>query len=131
MRALGPLFMATAFMEVGAGLGMAVIPNLAIWFLLGVREPSPEALIVGRVGGAGLVAIGVACWLARDDRGSRSQRGLLWGILIYNVGTCVVLAFAGLMLRMDGIALWPVVALHAVMTIWCAANLRAPAANTR
>jgi hypothetical protein len=94
-------------------------------------EPSPEALIVGRVGGAGLVAIGVACWLARDDRSSRSQHGLLWGVLIYNVGTCIVLAFAGLTLRMDGVALWPVVLLHAVMTIWCAANLRASAASAR
>jgi len=131
MRSLGKLFMATTLLEVGAGLCMVVFPTLTIWLLLGVREPSPEALIVGRVGGAGLVAIGVACWLARDDRSSQSQHGLLWGILIYNIGTCAVLVFAGLMLRMDGVSLWPVVVLHAIMTIWCAANLRVSAANAR
>ena len=131
MRSQGMLFTATALIEVGAGLSLVSLPALAIWHLLGVREPSPESLIVSRVCGAGLLAIGVACWLARDDRGSRSQHGLLWGMLVYNVGACTVLAFAGSMLSVVGGALWPGVALHAVMTIWCALNLRASAANAR
>ena len=42
------------------------------------------------------------------------------------VGTCVVLASAGLISRMDGVALWPGVALHAVMAIWCAASFGNP-----
>ena len=125
MRSLGKLFVATTLLEVGAGLCLVGVPAFAIWFLLDVREPSAEALIMSRVGGAGLVAIGVACWLARDDRGSRSRHGLLCGVLLYNVGASVVLAFAGLTSRMDGVALWPAVAPHTVMTIWCAANLRA------
>jgi len=125
------LFTATALIEIGAGLSLVILPALAIWLLLGVREPSPEALIVSRVCGAGLLAIGVACWLARHDHGSRSQHGLLWAILVYNVGACAVLAFAGSMLSMAGGALWPGVGLHAVMTIWCALNLRASAANAR
>jgi hypothetical protein len=129
MRSQGELFIATAIIEVGAGLSLVSLPALAIGLLLGVREPSPEALIVGRVGGAALLAIGVACWLARDDRGGRSQHGLLWGMLIYNVGACAVLTFAGSMLRMAGVALWPGVVLHAAMAIWCAVNLRTSAAQ--
>jgi hypothetical protein len=129
MRSQGKLFIATAIIEVGAGLSLVSLPALAIGLLLGVREPSPEALIVGRVGGAALLAIGVACWLARDDRGGRSQHGLLWGMLIYNVGACAVLTFAGSMLRMAGVALWPGVVLHAAMAIWCAVNLRTSAAQ--
>jgi hypothetical protein len=117
----GTLFMATALIEVGAGLSLVSVPALVIWLLLGVREPSPEALVVGRVGGAGLLAIGVACWLARDDRGSRSQHSLLWAVLVYNVGACAVLAFAGSKLALAGVALWPAVGLHAAITIWCAA----------
>jgi hypothetical protein len=131
MRSQGKLFMATALLEVGAGLSLVSFPALAIWLVLGVLEPSTEALIVGRVGGAGLLAIGVACWLARDDQGSRSQHGLLWAMLIYNVGACTVLAFAGWMSSMAGVALWPGVGLHGIMTIWCALNLPASAANTR
>jgi hypothetical protein len=118
MRSQEKLFIATALIEVGVGLSLLCLPAMAIWFLLGVGEPSPDAIIVGRVGGAGLLAIGVACWLARDDGDSRSQHGLLWGMIIYNVGACVVLAIAGSM-RMSGVALWPAVVLHAAMTIWC------------
>ena len=114
------LFAAAAFIEVGAGLALVGLPALGIWLLLGVRGPSPEALIVSRVCGAAMLAIGVACWFARDDRGSRSQHGLLWAMLIYNVGTCIVLAFAGLELQMAGVGLWPAVGLHGLMTIWCA-----------
>jgi hypothetical protein len=131
MRSQGKLFIATAIIEVGTGLSLVSLPALAIGLLLGVREPSPEALIVGRVGGAALLAIGVACWLARDDRGGRSQHGLLWGMLIYNLGACAVLTSAGSMLRMAGVALWPGVVLHAAMAIWCAVNLRTSAANER
>lgn len=118
------LFIATALIEVGAGLVLVSVPAAAMWLLFGVREPSIEALIVGRIGGASLIAIGVACWLARDDRGSRSQQGLLWGMLAYNVGACAVLAYVGSMLPTVGVALWPGAVLHALMTTWCAVNLR-------
>ena len=129
MRTQKMLFTAAALIEVGAGLSLVGLPAVAIWLLLGVGGPSPEALIVSRVCGAGLLAIGVACWLARGDGGSRSQHGLLWAMLIYNVGVSIVLAFAGLKLQMAGDALWPGVGLHAVMTSWCALNLRASAAR--
>lgn len=124
MRSRKKLFIATAIIEVGAGLSLIIVPALVMWLLLAVREPSPEALIVGRVGGAGLLAIGIACWLACNDRDTRTQDGLLCGMLIYNVCVCAVLAYARSMLSMAGVALWPGVVLHAVMTSWCAVNLR-------
>jgi len=123
------LLISTALLEVVAGVSLVCLPALAIRLLFGVGAPSPEALAVGRLGGAGLLAIGVACWLARDDRGSRSQHGLLWGMLTYNVGACVVLASVGVLLRISGVGLWPAVMLHAALTIWCAANLRASGAD--
>ena len=119
------LFTASALIEAAAGLPMVLLPALALWVLLGVREPSREALIASRIGGAAVLAITVACWIGRDDRGSSSQHGLLWALLLYNVGAFTVLAISGAMLQMAGIALWPAVGLHAVMTIWCALNLRA------
>jgi hypothetical protein len=125
VRSQKNLFVATALIEVGAGLALVSLPALAIKVLLGVADPSPEALIVSRVGGAGILALAVACWLGRDDRGSGSQHGLLWAALVYNVVALIVLAFAGSVLRMAGVALWPAVGLHVVMTIWCVLNLRA------
>jgi len=125
MRTQQKLFTASALIEAAAGLPLVSLPALAIWLLLGVREPSPEALIVSRIGGAALLAIAVACWLGRVDGGSPSQHGLLWALLLYNVGAFAVLAYSGSMLRMAGVALWPAVGLHAVMAIWCGLNLRA------
>ena len=125
MRSQEKLFTASALIEAAAGLPLVSLPALAIWLLLGVREPSAEALIVSRIGGAALLAIAVACWLGRVDGGSPSQHGMLWALLLYNVGAFAVLAFSGSMLRMAGVALWPAVGLHAVMAIWCGLNLRA------
>jgi hypothetical protein len=79
---------------------------------------------VDRVAGIALFALGIACWLARDDTQSRAARGLVAAMLLYNVGTVAVLTFAGVGLRLHGIALWPAVVLHAVMAVWCAGCLR-------
>jgi hypothetical protein len=129
MRSHGRFLIATALIECGAGLSLVCLPALTIWLVLGVRSPSPEALVVGPLGGMGLCALGIACWLARDDDGSRSQRGLVCGMLLYNVGACLVLGVAGSMLGMSGVALWPAVVLHAAMTMWCVVQLRASAGN--
>src|SRR4051812_13440187 len=124
MRTQRTLFTTTALIETGAGLALLGLPALVIRLAFGVREPAHEALMVARVGGAGLLALGVACWLARNDDGSSAKHGLLWAMLVYNVGVCAVLAFAGLTSSMTGVALWPMAGLHAVMAVWCARNLR-------
>jgi hypothetical protein len=131
MRSRKKLFTVTALIEVGAGLSLLSLPGLAIRLLFGVRESSLEALVVGRIGGAALLALGVACYLARDDPGSRSQYGLLWAMLIYNVGACVGFAFAGLIAQMTGVVFWPGAALHAAIAIWFVVTLRASAAKAR
>lgn len=124
MRSQRVLFITTAVLEFGAGLFLVGSPGLPIWLVLNAREPSPEALILGRAWGAALLAIGIACWMARGDAGSRSGRGILWGLLIYNVAACVILAGA-LMAQMVGLLLWPALALHAVLAIWCVVCIRA------
>jgi hypothetical protein len=129
VRSQRKLFTATSLLELGAGLGLMSLPALAIHLLLGVESPSPEALTAGRVAGAALIAIGGACWFARDDRGSRSQHGLLWALLAYNVGTTAVLAVAGATTSMTGAMLWPAVGLHVAMAIWCALTLRGSTPN--
>jgi hypothetical protein len=117
------LFLVTALMEAGVGLSLLAAPALVISLLFGIPAPSPEALIVARVGGAGLLAIGIACGFARNDPGSATQRGLLWAILVYNAAATGVLALAG-STSLAGVMLWPVVALHAAMLVWCAASAR-------
>src|SRR4051812_11927105 len=113
------LFIVTAFVETGTGLSLLVLPTVPLALLLGSSEAAPETLLVGRVAGAALLGIGVACWLTRHDERTPAQLGLLAGILLYNVAVAVLLGFAGADLEMAGIVLWPAVVLHTALAVWC------------
>ena len=108
----------TAIIEAATGLALIAVPAIVVRLLLGA-EISGASIPLGRVAGAALLALGVACWLARDDRQSRTARGLVVAMLMYNLVATAVLAFAGIGLGLHGIVLWPAVFLHAVMAIWC------------
>jgi hypothetical protein len=114
----------TAIIEAATGFGLIVIPSVVVRLLLGSPLDTPAAVTLGRVAGAALLALGVACWLARDDRQSRTARGLVVAMLMYNIVATAVLAFAGIGLGLHGVALWPAVVLHAAMGAWCVACLR-------
>ena len=114
----------TAVIELGAGLALLCFTRTAVALLLGSPLDTPTALTVARVGGAGLLSLGIASWLARDDSQSRAARGLVAAMLFYDIAAAAILAFAGIGLGLDGVALWPAVVLHVVMTVWCVAWLR-------
>ncbi len=113
----------TAIIEAATGLALIAVPAIVVWLLLGA-EISGASIPLGRVAGAALLALGVACWLARDDTQSRATRGLVVAMLMYNIPVTAVLAFAGIGLGLHGVALWLAVVLHAAMAIWCIVCLR-------
>ncbi|HEX4143130.1 MAG TPA: hypothetical protein VHY91_06240 [Pirellulales bacterium] len=113
---------ASAVIEVVAGLALLSFPSATVALLLGTPLVDSASLTVARVGGAGLLTLGVACWLARGDTLSPTARGLIAAMLLYNVAAVALFAFAGL--GPHGPALWPAVTLHALMAIWCIAWLR-------
>src|SRR5881396_3363422 len=113
----------TAIIEAATGLTLIAVPAIVVRLLLGA-EISGASIPLGRVAGAALLALGVACWLARDDTQSRAARGLVVAMLMYNLVATAVLAFAGIGLGLHGVVLWPAVVLHAVMAIWCIVCLR-------
>jgi hypothetical protein len=115
---------ATAVIELGAGLALVICPSPMASLLLGAPLEAPAAMTVARVGGAGLMALGVACWLARNDVQSRAARGLVTAMLLYNVATVAFLASVNLGFGLYGVALWPGVVLHALMGVWCVECLR-------
>ncbi len=117
------LYTATAAIELGAGFALLCFPSATVVLLVGAPLETPAAVTVARVGGAGLLALGVACWLARGDTQSRAARGLVAAMVLYNIGAVVVLGAAGMGLQPVGVVLWPAVALHAVMTAWCIVSL--------
>jgi hypothetical protein len=118
------LLIATAVFELGFGVALLGCPSATVALLVGEPLEAPAALSVARVGGAGSLALGVACWLACDDTQSRAARGLVAAMLLYNVAGVAVLAFAGTGFGLHGLALWPAVVLHAAMAAWCVTCLR-------
>ena len=118
------LFTLSAIIEVPTGLGLMAVPSVVVRLLLGSPIDTPAAVTLARVAGAALLALGVACWLARDDAPSRAARGLVVAMLVYNIAVAALLAFASIDLKLHGVALWPAVVLHAVMAVWCVTCLR-------
>jgi hypothetical protein len=114
-------FGVTAGIEIAAGLALIVAPALVISLLFGPSQIQ-TAVAVGRLAGAALVSLGAACWWARHDGGSAASRGLVSGLLIYNV------AVVGLVLSGSfgslGSPLWAVLVVHGAMAIWCVLVLR-------
>ncbi|HEV3304050.1 MAG TPA: hypothetical protein VG055_30645 [Planctomycetaceae bacterium] len=118
------LQIASALIELGAGLALLSYPSVAVAFLVGAPLEGPAALTVGRVCGAALLSLGVACWLARGDAQSRAANGLVAAMLFYDVAVAAILAFAAIGNGLYGVALWPAVVLHTAMSVCCVACLR-------
>ncbi len=117
------LLIATAFIEIGAGLALVISPSMAASMLIGAQFDTPADSVVGRVAGAALLALAIANWSARDDELTRATRGLITAMMVYNSATLLVLAYAGIILKLSGILLWPAVLVHGVMAAWCLASL--------
>jgi hypothetical protein len=124
------LLIVTALVETPIGLMLLLSPALVVAFLLGASLDAPAALVMARIAGAALLSLGGACLLARDDGPSRARRGLVAAMLLYNCAAGAVLAAAAAGVRPIGVLMWPAVALHAVLALWCVACLRTESAST-
>jgi hypothetical protein len=112
----------TALVEAGTGLGLVAVPGVVVRLLLG-GELSGASISLGRVAGVALLALAVACWLASSDTPSCAARGIVSAMVLYNLGVALILSMVGIQSQPIGIALWPAVILHAIMTVWCLASL--------
>ena len=110
------LLIVTSFLEGITGLALMLVPSLIVSILLGMPLNDLHSIIITRVAGAALVSIAIACWFSRK---SESLNGLIVALLFYNLASAVLLGYAGLHENLNGIALWPAVAAHFVMALWC------------
>jgi hypothetical protein len=117
------LLTVTAVVEAGAGLALLGFPSETASLLLGMSLDRSAALSLVRVGGAAVLGLTIARWLARRDANIPAPHGLVVAMLFYNLAVGGVLAFANLADGLHGILLWPAIAFHAAMSAWCIARL--------
>ena len=115
------LLTVTAVLEAATGLALMIAPSFVVVQLLGEPLTSTASILLARIAGAALFAIGLVCWL---DRGASRSTGLLVGLLAYNLAVPVLLTHAALAARVGGPGLWPAVAVHSLLALWCLARVR-------
>lgn len=99
------LLIITGVAEAATGVALMVTPALVGHLLLGA-ELAGVSVVVARVAGIALLALGVGCW----------PGPALLGMLTYNALGTVYLASLASDGRWAGPLLWPAVATHAILT---------------
>jgi len=108
---MNKVLLATAStLEAVTGLALIIAPNLA-GFLLGT-DISGAALVIARMVGVGLLALGVACWPRVEGTIPR-----LRAMLIYNLLATAYLGYLRFSSQSVGKLLLPALAAHAVLAI--------------
>ena len=80
-------------LETVSGLGLLLDPAGGASALFG-SSMEGAGVAIGRIGGGGLLSLGIACWLARKTPTSPASVGVAWAYLAYNVVTCGTLVWA-------------------------------------
>ena len=110
----------TAGFEALTGIGLLLAPSMTISLLLGAELDMPIALVPGRIAGAALIALAIACWQARNGERHGAAAGVVAGMFFYNVATVLVVTYAGVGLGLQSPMMWPVVVAHTALAVWCA-----------
>lgn len=125
------LLLTKSAVETLVGGALALFPSLLISLLLGSPLDAPAGIVVARMAGSALLAMGIACWLARNNSESRAATGLIMALLFYDAAVVVIFLCARLGAGLWGIALWPAVVLHSGLAVWSVLCLKKVRANAR
>jgi len=117
------LLIIAAVMEAGAGLALLLIPTVAVSALLGIPLDTPTGLVAGRIAGAALVGLAIACWQARNGERGRPMTGVVEAMSFYNFAAAMVLVYAAIRLNLRSALLWAAIVLHLCLGVWCVSNL--------
>lgn len=116
------LFTVSAIFEFVVGIGLLVMPTALTPLLLGYTIQDPAVKIICGVTGAALMSLAMACWLVRNI--APQAKLMVPVLLFYNIVACLVLLFGALGMSLAGIGLWPAIAAHAGLAVWCVFALR-------
>jgi hypothetical protein len=102
----------SAAIEVATGTALIVSPGLVVQILLGVGV-GETGIAIGRVGGFGLLSLGMACWPNGDEVTVRAT----WVLFLYNLLASLYLCYLRVGEGFGGYVLWLAVGLHAVLAV--------------
>jgi len=88
-------------------LALIIVPSLVGWLLFGA-EFTGVAIPAARVTGIALLALGVGCW---------PRSTAFCGMLTYSALVTLYLLYLAIRGEWVGPLLWPVVALHGILTV--------------
>lgn len=117
------LLIVSAVIEMAAGIALLVLPTLTVSMLLGVPLDTPAGLVAGRIAGAALIGLAIACWQARNGERGSPATGVVHAILFYNFAATAALVYAGVRLQLHSALLWPAIILHVGLGSWCLLDL--------
>ena len=100
-----PLLAIAAAGEAATGLILLVYPPVVVRLLFGA-EIAGAGMVMSRIAGISLIALGLACWPGPPRI----------GMLTYSAAVTLYLAYVGFAGGLTGILLWPAVAVHVILT---------------
>jgi hypothetical protein len=100
-------------LEALTGLVLVGVPSLLGRLILGTELPA-SAQVMGRLAGIALLAFSAACW--PDGGRTSNTRAAVRGLLLYNLLATVFFTSLGAR-GVAGPLLWPVVAIHAILSV--------------
>jgi len=100
--------------EAALGLVLLVYPPIVVRLLFGPGIAG-AGVVMSRIAGISLIALGLACWPSRAKDCDPAQA--LQGMLCYSLLTTLYLAYLGIAGEFVGTLLWPAVALHVILTV--------------
>ena len=117
------LLIIAAVIEAVAGVTLLLMPAVAVSALLGAALDTATGLVAGRIAGAALVGLAIACWQARDGERGSPATGVVEAMSFYNFAAAMVLVYAGIRLDLRSALLWPAIVLHLGLGAWCVMTL--------
>ena len=106
------LAMIAAALEVTAGCALIATPTVVVHLLVGASLSS-GGIAVGRVGGFGLLSLGLACW----PSGKIVTTQATLALLTYNLLFALYIGYLRVSGGFFGYLLWPACVLHALLAL--------------
>ena len=115
------LLMVSALLAVVVGVAALIMPVVTGSLLVGATVDTPAGLVAGRIAGAAILSLGLACWQTRNGEGAAI--GVVSALLVYNAAAAMILVYAGVWLKLQSTLLWLAIVIHWVMAGWCLVNI--------